>query len=484
MRFTEPVTPYISALESSNYVAYDDGNVRGIKSEGIYIPSFLMGFIICTFALIVLSYSVSTIVINKQLQMSDDPCPGEWGDVVELGDGSVYCTAENWNYREDNAISQIETTENRFKITYEDWSSEYRWESLDHKTGLVVIGEIYDDGYMICRFYFVENELPDDFGTNDLYLDEYSYYLEPSWCNDYSSASEDIIYSSDVPFPFLGVKMYEPVQWGYYEELRFEVTTNSSTESGSYMSLDFVQFAIEEEIIIGIVLLFVSFIIMLKIDQRRFVLKFDVEGKCMSLRRSMTSTRWGGWSWQDVNYSSASLIREHNSVSLMMNIRGEKRLIAQFLGEQADGYVEPLKDLLDIPERRVTYAYAYEGLPTLDMFDVLEWDSDEDAKHIYDFYLEELGLTYDAKTLEELYHGAGIRSLSDQVDAQKLLNHVIELLDPEFEAPEIIVNQTRVVEYTPPPQETDVDSTPEATSEAPNSAQLDAFWAQDDSNGN
>ena len=98
------------------------------------------------------------------------------------------------------------------------------------------------------------------------------------------------------------------------------------------------------------------------------------------------------------------------------------------------------------------------------MFDVSNWDSDKDAKHIYEFYLEELGSTNDAKTLEELYQGAGIQSLSDQVDAQKLLNHVIEVLDPEFEAPEIIVNETRVVEYTSPPQETETDSTPESPS--------------------
>ena len=204
----------------------------------------------------------------------------------------------------------------------------------------------------------------------------------------------------------------------------------------------------------------------------------------MSLRRSMTSTRWGGWSWMNVNYSSASLIRERNSVSLMMKIKGEKRLIAQFYGEQADEYVEPLKALLEIPGRRVTYAHLYEGLPTLDMFDVSNWDSDEDAKHIYEFYLEELGSTNNHKTIEELYQGAGIQSLSDQVDAQKLLNHVIELLDPEFEAPEIIVNQTRVVEYTSPPQETETDSAPESTSEPPNSVQLDAFWSQDDLDGN
>ena len=483
MRFTEPETPYINAGNSSRYVTVNDGTERAIKSEGIYIPALLTGSIVGVIVLSILSFSISTIIINKRLQMSDDPCPGEWGDIVELGDGSMFCTAENWNYREDNSISQIETTENRFKITYEEWTSEYRWESLDHKPGLVVIGELYDDGYTYCRFYFAENELPDDFGMNNLFLGENSYYLEPSWCNDYSTGSEGVSYGSDVPHPFLGVKLYDPMQLDYNDELRFEVTTNASTESGTYMSLDFVQYVIEEEIIIGIVLLFVSFIVMLKIDQRRFVLKFDVEGKRMSLRRSMTSTRWGGWSWQYVNYSSASLVRERNSVCLMMKIKGEKRLIAQFYGEQANDYVEPLRDLLEIPERRVTYVHAYESLPTLDMFDVSSWDSDEDAKHIYDFYLEELGSTNDAKTIEELYQGAGIQSLSDQVDAQKLLNYVIELLDPEFEAPEIIVNQTRIVEYTSPLQETEAGSTPESTSEPPNSVQLNAFWAQDDSDG-
>jgi len=248
--------------------------------------------------------------------------------------------------------------------------------------------------------------------------------------------------------------------------------------------LDFVQYVIEEEIIIGIILLFVSFIIMLKIDQRRFILKFDVEGKRMSLRRSMTSTRWGGWSWQYVNYSSASLIHERDSVSLLMKIKGEKRLIARFSGEQAHEYIAPLKDLLDIPERRITHANSYEGLPTLEMFDVLSWDSDRDAEPIYEFYLQELGSTEGAKTLVELYEGAGIASLSDYHDAQKLLNHVIELLDPEFEAPDIIVNETRVVQYTVPSQEEGLKDLSQSTSEAPNPVQLDAFWTQDDSDGN
>ena len=101
--------------------------------------------------------------------------------------------------------------------------------------------------------------------------------------------------------------MYDPTYVGYNDELRFEVTTNTSVEYGSYMAFDFVEYVIEEEIIIGMIMLFVSFLIMLKIDQRRFVLKFDVEGRRMSLRRSMTSTRWGGWSWTNVNYSSAEL---------------------------------------------------------------------------------------------------------------------------------------------------------------------------------
>ncbi len=478
MRFSEPGTPYIGAGDSSKYGTVNDGTVRAIKSEGIYIPALLTGFIIGIIAFFILSYSISTIVINKRLQMSDDPCPGDWGGVMELGDDSVFCTAENWNNHENKIISQIQTTENRFKIEYDDWTSEYRWESLDNKPGLVVIGELYDDGYTYCQFYFAENELPDNFGTNDLFLSENSYSLEPSWCNDYSADTEGVSYSSDVPHPFLGVKMYAPMEWGYNDELRFEVTTNSSTEFGSHMSIEFVEYVIEEEIIVGIVLLFISFIIMLKIDQRRFVLKFDVEGKSMSMRRSMTSTRLGGWSWKNVNYSSASLIQERSYVSLMMNIKGQRRLVASFSGEQADQYVESLKDLLDIPDSRITHANTYDGLPTLELFDVSQWDSDRDAQQIYQFYVEKLGSTSDAKTLEELYQGAGIITLSDRVDAQKLLNHVIEVLDIGFSASEVVVHETQVVEYDElSPKEKSVDEHPE-------SVQLDAFWTSNDSEDN
>lgn len=478
MRISEPGTPYITAGDSSKYLTINDGSVRALKSEGVYIPALLTGSIVGIIALSILSFSISTIVINKRLQMSDDPCPGEWGDIVELGDGTKYCTAENWNYYQGDTIMEIETAENRFKITYEDRTSEYRWEFLDHKPGLVVIGEPLDDGYVSCRFYFAENELPDNFGTNDLFLGEYSYNLEPSWCNNDSMGSEEVSYSSDGPHPFLGLKMYDPTYAGYNDELWFEVTTNTSVEYGSYMAFDFVEYVIEEEIIIGIIMLFVSFLIMLKIDQRRFILKFDVEGRRMSLRRSMTSTRWGGWSWDNVNYSSVELEKYQSSVRLVMKINGKKHLIAEFNGKQAIHYVEPLKKLLNIPDTRVKQARTYENLPSLDMFDVSSWDSDEDAKHIYEFYIEELGSTDHAKTLDELYEGARITSLSDPVDAQKLLNHVIELLDPGFEVPEVLLHQTRIVDYqTPTNKEESVD-------ESPDSVQLNAFWTSNDSEGN
>ena len=112
------------------------------------------------------------------------------------------------------------------------------------------------------------------------------------------------------------------------------------------------------------------------------------------------------------------------------------------------------------------------------MFDVSSWDSDEDAKHIYEFYIQELGSTDHAKTLDELYEGARITSLSDPVDAQKLLNHVIELLDPGFEVPEVLLHQTRIVDYqTPTNKEESVD-------ESPDSVQLNAFWTSNDSEGN
>jgi len=279
--------------------------------------------------------------------MSDDLCPGAWGDLIELGDGTSFCTAEDWSYFEELDIKQIQSAENHYKITYDDWTTEYRWEASDHKQGLVIVGAFYEDGFKSCQFFFIENELPDNFGTNDLFLGDNSLYPEPSWCND-NSDSEEIEYSADVSHPFLGEKMYHPMYNGYADELGYEVTTNSSTEQMYYPSTELVEAVIEEEIIIASLMFLASLIIALYVDRRRFVLKFDVEGKRMSLRRSMTSTRLGGWSWRDVNYSSAELIQQQDSVSLMMTIKGQKRLIADFDGEQAHRYIEPLKKLLNI----------------------------------------------------------------------------------------------------------------------------------------
>ena len=202
------------------------------------------------------------------------------------------------------------------------------------------------------------------------------------------------------------------------------------------------------------------------------------------MRRSMTSTRYGGWSWKNVNFSSAKLIQEPNALGLHMKISGEQRFIASFTGESARDYIEPLKALLNISEEGLMDRGRYDGKPTLDMFDVSDWDSDNDARHIYKFYVEGMGSPKHAKTLDELYQGAGITSLSDRVDAQKLLNHVIELLDPEFKAPEVIINETRVVEYESPPKNDQISTPPPSVSAPSDSMQLDAFWTQNDSDGN
>ena len=484
MRFSEPHSPFVSAGNYSRYTTVHEGDVRALKPDGIFIPVLLAGSVICIIGLVLASWSISTIVSNKQMQMSDDPCPREWGDAIELGDGSVYCSAENLGPGDDYKIEKIEVADNHFRIIYDDRATEYRWESVDHKTGLVVVGEIYDDDYLSCHFYFVENELPEDFGTNDLYLGENSYTLLPSWCDRYTSNPDNIDYSSDEAHPFLGVKMYSPMWSGYDSELVYEVTTNETMERGYYPSSEMVETAIEEQIIFGVILTFVALYALLRADRRRFVLKFDFEGRRMSMRRSMNSTRFGGWSWKNVNFLSATLIQEPNFLSLRMKIAGEERLIASFIGESAGEYIEPLKALLNIPDENIMDADRYNGIPTLDMFDVSNWDSDNDARHIYEYYLAKIGSASHAKTLDELYQGAGIESLADRVDAQKLLNQVIEELDPEFEAPEIIVNETRVVEYESPTETGEIATPPPSVSTPSDSMQLDAFWTQDDSEGN
>lgn len=485
MRFSEPHSPFVSAGNFSRYTTVHEGDVRALKPDGIFIPVLLAGSVICIIGLILASWSISMIVSNKQMQMSDDPCPSDWGDALELGDGSVYCSAEDWSPREEYKIEQIETADNHFRITYDDWTREYRYEFSADKQGLVIVGDIYDDGYVSCRVYFAETLLPEGFGTNDLFIGQYSFNaLLPQWCDQYSSNSSDVEYTSDDSHPFLGVRMFEARYDAYDQQLVFEEITNSSKKFSYYPSSEMVETIIEEQIILGVILTFVALYILLRADHRRFVLKFDFEGRRMSMRRSMNSTRFGGWSWKNVNFSSAKLIQEPNAVGLHMKISGEQRLIASFIGESASDYIEPLKALLNISDEGVMDGGRYDGMPTLDMFDVSNWDSDNDARHIYKFYVEGMGSPKHAKTLDELYQGAGIESLADRVDAQKLLNHVIEELDPEFEAPEIIGNETRVVEYESPTETGEIATPPPSVNTPSDSMQLDAFWTQDDSEGN
>ena len=134
MRFSEPHSPLVSAGNYSRYTTVHEGDVRALKPDGIFVPLLLGGSVICIIGLVLASWSISTIVSNKQMQMSDDPCPGDWGDALELGDGTVYCSAENWAYLDVYKIEQIDVAENHFRITYDDRTTEYRWESIDHKT--------------------------------------------------------------------------------------------------------------------------------------------------------------------------------------------------------------------------------------------------------------------------------------------------------------------------------------------------------------
>ena len=359
MRFSEPHSPFVSAGNYSRYTTVREGDVQALKPDGIFVPLLLGGSVICIIGLVLASWSISMIVSNKQMQMSDDPCPSDWGDALELGDGTVYCSAENWAYLDVYKIEQIDVAENHFRITYDDRTTEYRWESIDHKAGLVVIGEIYDDGSMGCNFFFAEKELPEGYGTNDLYLGGNSDTLLPSWC--FTSSNDNIEYSSDEQHPFLGVRMFRPMWDGFDSELVFDITTNKVMEHGYYPSSEMVETIIEEEIILGVILTFVALYILLKADLRRPVLKFDFEGRRILMRRSMNSTRFGGWIWKNVNFSSAMLIQEPNAVVLRMKIAGEERLIASFIGESAGDYIESLKALLNISNENVMDAERYDG---------------------------------------------------------------------------------------------------------------------------
>ena len=482
MRFTEPHTPFIDTSDHSTYVAVEEHDVRALKADGIYIPSLLAGSAIGLIGLILFSVSMVMMVTNISMQSSEEPCPGVYGeDTLEFGDGEIYCKADDWGFNYNEQIKSIETADGHYKLTFDSYEEVYRWESLRSDTSLVVIGVVVDDWYQ-CEIYITERSLPLNFTSNDLYARSYHQY--PDWCSYESSDSQEIEYVSDKTHPFLNEKLYVPLYDGYSEELSIVQTTNTSSERNSYLSSDFVEVIILEEIILGVILFVVSTVILLKADHRRPILKFDVKNNRLLMRRSLTSTRWGGWSWNNVDYTTSRLVKERYSVSLFIRISGDDRFIARFGGDDGgNSYLEPLKSLLEIEDNRVATSQSYHGYPTLELFDVMSWDSDNDGLLIYEWYLDQLDDRGAAVTRDEFYQGAGIASLSNYSDAQRLLNHAIELIESYDQGATLVSSETQVVEYIHKTKIEEIElSSEEQTNQKPD--QLGAFWTQNDSEGN
>ena len=482
MRFTEPHAPFVDTSDQLTYVAVEENNFRALKADGIYIPSLLVGLAIALVGLILFTVSMVMMVTNFSMQSSGEACPGPYGEeILEFRDGVVYCKADDWGYNYDEQIESIETADNHFKLTFDSYEEVYRWESLRSDSSVVVLGMVVDDWYQ-CEIYITERSLPDDFTSYHLYSKSDNQY--PYWCSDTSSDTQDIEFTNDETHPFLNEKLYVPIYNGYDEELIIVEITNTSSERNSYLSSDFVETIILEEIILGGILFVVSIVILLKADYRRPILKFDVQNNRLLMRRSVNSTRWGGWSWNNVDYTTSRLVKERHFMSLFIQINGDDRLIARF--DDDDGgirYLEPLKALLEIEDNRVVTSHSYHGYPTLRMFDVMSWDSDNDGLLIYEWYLDQLDDRGSAVTREEFYHGAGVDSLSNYSDAQRLLNHAIELIESDDEHPTLSVNETQVVDYM---QETKIDAIEPHSEEQTDkvAGQLDAFWTSSDSENN
>ena len=475
MRFTEPHAPFVDTSNHSTYVAVEEHDVRALKADGIYIPSLLAGSAIGLIGLILFSVSMVMMVTNVSMQSSNEPCPGVYGgDTLEFGDGAIFCKADDWGFNYNEQIESIKTADNHFKLTFDSYEEVYRWESLRSDTSLVVIGMVVDDWYQ-CEIYITERSLPLNFTSYDLYARSYHQY--PEWCSFESLDSQEIEFVSDEPHPFLNEKLYVPIYDGYSEELSIVQTTNTSSERNSYLSSDFVEVIILEEIILGVILFVVSIVILLKADHRRPILKFDVQNNRLLMRRSLESTRWGGWSWNNVDYTTSRLVKESHSMALFIRINGDDRLIARFGGDDAGvRYLEPLKSLLEIEDKRVATSHSYHGYPTLEIFDVLSWDSDNDGFLIYEWYLDQLDDRSTGVTRDEFYQGAGIESLSNYNDAQRLLNHAIELIESDDEDLTLVSNETQVVDYNHETKSEEMESRSEEEETDQVTGQLGAFW--------
>jgi len=394
---------------------------------------------------------------------------------VKIGDNPLYC---KWiGFPDSSELVSLEVSEDqhiREETRFEDdvWVETYRWEDVDES---IVYGFI-EDGTYFCERLIPEFSLEEDWKVEDLY----GSFTYPEWCGTEVADEESRTYEEGA-HPYDDVWMYHASDIGamttflHMHKVEENAWSYQEFESRASVAADLAYDAWHEQtgaplelvccsLPIGLIFLFAA-------DRRRTVFVIDRSSQRITRKRagSLPSfpTTWSGVDFNSVQLLRSVRIQEHRSgggdegpvhrwttqhpgVNVMLTMEGHTQTLFFFEDDNDltvhEGVLKDLMGAMGVDSDSLNIVELDRGAwdrPTLHYFtEVQSWDSDGDAKHILEWYYRQQsvdvvfdrGESVDEVYRRPIYEGAGLTTVANREDAERLLAHVIALRDKEREA--------------------------------------------------
>ena len=463
-RFREPSGPLLWIKNSKDLELSKEGEILHIKDTNFSLGDFLFSlpFLLIGLGIIGAAFFFSGSIVYD-LAINDSVCDTSYYTEVELAN-SVYC--EDQYSTNTVSLESVEVADQHFKYIEGymdgDYTQEFRWSEYN---GILTLGLLSDDGdggqIYECYLYKKASSLDANWSIDDLIL--YNYWdAMPNWCHNDATSTDDLNYSQAAGPLFDGERLYEFTD-GNYGEIYFKTYSDIDLEYRMVMQP------------YGQVMWYIPLIILLTGlvfgmwfasagDPRKIHVKLDTAARTVHTGKAWAITRLGGWTWNDVDFSSIVLKQYrksvdhvsgggessgptqhwttfHKGIEVSLVCEGFSKAIL-FLehGEQFTMYDSALKNFCDslgveMPEmsRRIKPSVlsttTYLEIELKD-FSVSVWDSNNDAKHLVGWYND--ASKSNNLELHEALKGAGIKRLKSNQDAQKLLDYLVKLLEEEW----------------------------------------------------
>jgi len=460
----------------SHQVVSDEQGTR-LEPTGGTAVRIVLSLILLVAASMFLGASASIIQNHTETSSVIDGEEACRSDQIEakIGDNPLYC---KWiGFPDSIELVSLEVSEDqhiREETRFEDdvWVETYRWEDVDES---IVYGFI-EDGTYFCERLIPEFSLEEDWKVEDLY----GSFTYPEWCGTEVTDEESRTYeegahpyddvwmyhASDIGemTTFLHMHKVDENAWSYQEfESRASVAADLAYDAW-HQQTEFPLELVCCSLPIGLMFLFAA-------DRRRTVFVIDRSSQRVTRKRagSLPSfpTTWSGVDFNSVQLLRSVRIQDHRSgggdegpvrhwttqhpgVNVMLTMEGHTQTLFFFEDDNdLTVHEEVLKDLMGamgVDSDSLNIVELDRGTwdrPTLHYFtEVRSWDSDGDATHILEWYYRQqsVDVVFDRGEVADevyrrpIYDGAGLTTVANREDAERLLAHVIALRDKEREA--------------------------------------------------